>query len=184
MMGTSRTSWFDPKPVDGGPQMTNARGVALLVAVALLVGCGDAELVAPETPGPLVVIPAGISTSHTAAEMAQRMLDEIAANERKLGRSLAPPRIVKIQLLRAGEMFPLRHFDGTNPGGSAMSPNDGPGWMVEAVGTFVGDDRTGQIDSIGMHGFHLWGDAGGEGFGFIACRTRVPAAPSELEGSC
>jgi hypothetical protein len=80
----------------------------------------------------------------------------------------------------------MKHFDGTNPDGAGFSPDGGPGWAVEAVGTFVGvDPQTNQIDSLGTHGFHLWDDAGGESFGFIPCWTRHAAMRAEeMEGVC
>ena len=110
---------------------------------------------------------------------------EIAADERKLGRALAAPRIIRVQLLREDEPYELRHFDGTNPGGTAMSPDEGPGWMVEAVGTFIDqDEETGRIMAQGTHGFHLWDDAGGESWGFIPCWTARPIPAEEMEGIC
>ena len=177
-----------------GGRMSTFRGRAVaalapLPLVWIIVGCGDAApmpIPAIETPQPVaVVIPPGIVTTGTADRYARLMLDEIAASERKLGRSLAPARIVRIQLLRPDETYWGKHFDGTNPGGFGMSPDGGPGWIVEAVGTFIGEDpRTGRIDSLGMHGFHLWGDAGGESWGFIPCRVKVPVPAAELEGTC
>lgn len=139
----------------------------------------------PIAPAPEIIIPPGVESTQTAEQVARRMLDEIAANERKLGRALATARIIRIQLLRAGEMYELRRLDGTNPDGAGMSPDGGPGWVVEAMGTFVGEDfRTGQVESRGMHGFHLWDDAGGESYGFIPCWTSRPMPREDLEGSC
>jgi hypothetical protein len=134
---------------------------------------------------PQVVIPAGVVSTQTAEQVAQKMLDAIAVNERKLGRVLTPARIIRIQLLRPGEQYAVRHFDGTNPGGLSLSPDGGPGWMVEAVGTFPYYDRqTGQLTDLGIHGFHEWDDAGGEGFGSIPCWTLTPVDPSQLDGTC
>jgi hypothetical protein len=94
----------------------------------------------------------------------QKMLEEIAASEQRLGRALAPARIVRIKWLGAGERYELRHFDGSNTNGAI----GGPGWMVEAVGTFIDDySSPGQIDALGTHGFHLWDDTGGESVGLI-----------------
>jgi hypothetical protein len=113
------------------------------------------------------------------------MLAEIAANERTLGRALAPARILRVRRLAAGETYWMDHLDGTNPNRSGFSPVGGGGWAVEAMGTFLGrDPMTGQLDSRGMHGFYLWGDTGGQSSGFIPCWTRVPAPKEELEGSC
>ena len=91
---------------------------------------------------------------------------------------LAPARIVRIQWVGAGERYELRHFDGSNTNGSI----GGPGWMVEAVGTFIDDySSPGQIDALGTHGFHLWSDpyTGEESFDFIACWTRRPMPPDQ-----
>jgi len=162
----------------------------LLVGLILFGGCTSTEPsaspdgVGPSAP-PLVVIPPGVVSSQSAQQVAQKMLAEIAANERTLGRVLAPAHIIRIQLLQPGETYLMTHLDGTNPGGSGMSPDGGPGWMVEATGTFFHKDRqTGQIDAQGTHGFHLWDDVGSESFGFIPCWTVGPAPPAELEGRC
>jgi hypothetical protein len=132
-----------------------------------------------------VVIPAGVVSTQTAEQVTRKMLDEITANERKLGYALAPARIVRIQLLRSGEMYPLRRFDGVNPGGAAIGPDGGPGWVVEAVGTFLYFDRqTSKLTSKGTHGFHAWDDAGGEAISFFSCWDQPPMDPAFTEGSC
>lgn len=154
------------------------RIVAVVASTLLLGGCLPQQ--APE-----VIVPPGVTSTRTADEVGRMMLAEIAANERTLGRPLAQPRIIRIQLLRAGEMYPMRRLDGSNPDGGAMAPSDGPGWMVEAVGTFLGtDDDIGQVVSRGTHGFHLWDDAGGEAMGFFPCWAVDPMPPNEMEGSC
>ena len=90
------------------------------------------------------------------------MLASIAADKKKLGRSPAAVRIIRIQGYTR-QLYELKHLDGTNPDGMGVSPNGGPGWVVEAVGTFIGvDPKSNQIDSIGTHGLHLWDDQGGE----------------------
>jgi hypothetical protein len=111
------------------------------------------------------------------------MLALIAANERRLGRVLAPARIIRIQWVDTGELFELRHFDGSNTNGAI----GGPGWGVEAVGTFIDDySSPGQIDALGTHGFYMWSDTEGESsaYGFIPCWTRQPMPPDQLEGQC
>ena len=112
----------------------------------------------------------------------EKMLAEIAAGEQKLGRVLAPARIVRVQWVAAGERYELRHFDGSSTNG-AMG---GPGWVVEAVGTFIDDySSPGRIDALGTHGFHMWSETGeNEGGGFIPCWTRQPTPPDQLEGRC
>jgi hypothetical protein len=115
----------------------------VLLWAAVLVGCGESQTTfatEPEPPAPVVVIPPGIVSSRTADEVPRLMLDEIATSERRLGRALAPARIVRIQLLRPGEMYEARHFDGTNPGGVGMSPDGGPGWR-ERLATAPGSAR-------------------------------------------
>jgi len=154
-----------------------ARTLAALVSTLLLAGCLEQQ--AP------VIVPPGVTSTRTADQVARMMLDEIAANERTLGRALSPARIVRIQLLRPGERYEMRRLDGQNPDGSAMSPDGGPGWMVEAVGTFIAvDDETGRLQLKGMHGFHRWDDAGGEGTGFYPCWAAIPVPAASMEGSC
>jgi hypothetical protein len=168
--------------------MSAARLIVSMLAVASLFSCqpgtSPVQALLPQQ-GPQIIVPPGVLSSQTAQSVAQKMLDEIAANEGTLGRPLSAPRIIRIQLLRSGELYEMRHFDGTNPDGGGLSPSNGPGWMVEAVGTFLGvDHRTGQIVSLGTHGFHLWDDAGGESFSFIPCWTIKPVPPGRLEGAC
>ena len=155
--------------------------LAALLAGLLVNGCQQlAQFTTPDA-----VVPPDVRSSRTAAEATQMMLASIAADEKKLGRSLAPVRIIRIQLLRAGELYELKHLDGTNPDGMGVSPDGGPGWVVEAVGTFVGvDPKSGQIDSLGTHGLHLWDDQGGESWGFIPCWTRMPMGAEQMEGAC
>ena len=163
--------------------MTGRFGLAAILAALLLSACGPDGV--PAIVRPPVVVPPGVVSSQTADQVAEKMLTEIEANERKLGRSLAQARIIRIQLLRNGELYEARHFDGSNPHGVGMSPSGGPGWMVEAVGTFIGEDpSTGEIDSLGTHGFHLWNDDGGESTAFIPCWTRLAAPPEAMEGQC
>lgn len=157
------------------------RASAVLVAVLILAGCQQLQ----QLTGPDTIVPAGIHSPHTPAEMTQRMLDDIAADEKLLGRSLAPARIIRVQLLRQDELYEFKRFDGTNPNGIGASPDGGPGWMVEAVGTFFSTDpRTGRIDNIGTHGFHLWADQGSESFGFYPCWTAQNLRPEDMEGVC
>ena len=152
------------------------RGIAgaLMAASIAVSACGS--------PGPEIIVPAGVSTKRTADEVGRMMLFEIAQHERTLGRSLAEPRIIRIQLLRPGEMYPHRRLDGSNPDGVASGPSNQPGWMVEAVGTFVSDRRG--PTTWGMHGFRMWEDDGSETFGFFPCGGEVPLDPSIEEGTC
>lgn len=161
-------------------KLTLARLSALLMAALVLTGCG-----APPGVGPTTRVQPTDDGRTPEERYGQAMLAEITSNEQKLGRALAPPRIIRIVRLDPGERYELKHLDGSNPGGDAMGPSDGAGWMVEAVGTFVEEDpSTGRIESLGSHGFHLWEDAGGESSGFIPCWTRQPTPPERLEGRC
>ena len=159
--------------------------VGALLAITLLLGACDSAGPVAVQPTPELVIPAGVRSTETADQIAQRILTEIAANERLLGRRLAEPRIVRIQLLRAGETYWMRRLDGTGDFGG-MSPDGGPGWMVEAVGTFTdvypGDNQTPSI--WGAHGFRRWDDAGSEGYGLIPCGGFEPLPADQREGMC
>jgi len=154
---------------------------AALLAGLLVAGCQ--QLTQFTTPN--AIVPPDVHSSRTAAEVTEMMLASIAADEKTLGRSVAPFRIIRIQLLRAGELYEMKHLDGTNPNGVGVSPDGGPGWVVEAVGTFIGvDPKSNQIDSIGTHGLHLWDDQGSEASAFIPCWTRFPMGADEMEGIC
>ena len=140
-----------------------------------------------------VVIPSGVVSVLTAQQVAQKTLDEIAANERKLGYALASARIVRVQFLQPGERYTLRRLDGAAGGEVEMHQPEGQmSWAVEAEGTFLQvDPQTGLIDSKGMHGLMGWDDAvqGGRSYGhFIPCwDLLVPPAAEEAmnwEGRC
>jgi hypothetical protein len=148
--------------------------VTLMACVLVVAACA--------APAPEVIAPPGVTSKRTADEVARMMLSEISTSERTLGRRLAEPRIIRIQLLRPGEMYPQRRLDGSNPGQGAMGPSTQPGWMVEAIGTFV--DMEPLPETWGTHGFHLWEDDGSEGFGFFPCGGTAPINSSFAEGSC
>ena len=155
---------------------TFTRASALLLTALLLTGCG-----APPGVGPMTRVGPTNDTRPPEEKSGQKMLEEITASEQMLGRVLAPARIIRIQWVGAGKRYELRHFDGSTTNGAI----GGPGWMVEAVGTFIDDySSPGQIDALGTHGFHLWSDTGDESFGFIPCWTRQPMPPDQLEGQC
>ena len=116
------------------------------------------------------------------AQIGQAIFYEIAANEARLGRALATPRIIRIVHLGQSERFQPKRLDGSDAGYAYLG---GPGWLVEAVGTFISCCPDERIDSIGMHGFFRWDDSLYEtGFGFIPCWTRQPTPPGGLEGMC
>lgn len=141
-------------------RVTFTRATALLLAALVLNGCGY-----PSGVGPMTRVGPTADTRPPEERFGQKMLAEIAASEQMLGRVLAPARIVRIQWVGAGKRYELRHFDGSTTNGAI----GGPGWMVEAVGTFIDDySSPGQIDALGTNGFHMWSDDGDdEGFGFI-----------------
>ena len=100
------------------------------MAALLLAGCG-----APPGVGPTTRNQPTEDTRPAEQRFAEMMLAEIAASEQKLGRSLAPARIVRITRLRAGERYRLRRLDGSDAGAGAMGPGfDEAGWLVEAHG--------------------------------------------------
>ena len=168
--------------------------VSLIAALSLLAGC-QATIVNDSPPfsidpaltGPIVVKPPGIESTQTAEQVMRRMLDEIHDNERRLGRVLAPAQIVRVQLLRPGEMYPIRKFDGSL-GGALGSPDgspDAPAWIVEAIGTFPGFDRgTGELVQLSIHSFHVWDDAHGESVTSFPCWQRGRSLPTDLDGHC
>ena len=136
---------------------------------------------------PEVVIPPGVTSTQTAEEVAQKMLDVIAVNERAVGRALAPPRIIRIQLLKPGDVYYARRLDGSSGVGLSWS-RGGPSWAVEAVGTFIdpiGRDG-GVATSIGTHGVYVWGDGGSWTYDWFPCwvRTSEQYHANEMEGQC
>ncbi len=153
--------------------------------------CGqtdDPTTMSTPAPMPVIVRPPGVVSTQTADEVAKKMLEAIAANERGVGRALAPPRLIRIQLLRPGEVYSMRHLDGTG-GPLELSPRGGaPGWVTEAVGTFIdaiGRDG-GLPTSIGTHGFRIWGDDGQGAYDWFTCwvRTSDEFLANEIEGQC
>ncbi len=139
-------------------------------------------------PEPAVIIPPGVASTQTAEQVAEKMLAAIAANEQVVGRALAPPRIIRIQLLRPGEVYSMRRLDGTGSLGDLSPRGRAPGWVVEAVGTFIdpiGRDG-GLATNIGTHGFRIWGDDGLGAYDWFPCWVRTSAEfhANEMEGQC
>jgi hypothetical protein len=140
-------------------------------------------------PTPEVVIPPGLAPQQTAHEVADKMLAFIAANERGLGRALAPPRIIRVQLLRPGEAYPMNSLDGTRSLGTLSSRLNEPAWVAEAVGTFIdpiGRDG-GLATSIGTHGFRLWESSDDDGgYDWFPCwvRSNDEFHADTMEGRC
>jgi hypothetical protein len=91
---------------------------------------------------------------------------------------LVPLRIVKVQLLREGEFYE------TEPEGGAMAPDDGPGWIVEVVGTIVEDGGEPNTVYVGVHGVYRWDDAGSEGSSFAECWRGDISRVAEAAASC
>jgi hypothetical protein len=146
-------------------------------------GQKDAAVIEPSPPGPQVIIPPGLVSSRSAEDMAQSMLDQIAAHERTIGRRLATPRIVRIQLLPPGQDDLYRRFDG-HPTGHGASDAGLPVWVVEAVGTFA-QGGPNFPEAWGMHGWLTWRDDGSdESWSFTKCWSERPISPDEMEGSC
>ena len=157
------------------------RIVGLLACGILVAGCSS--LATYE-----VVVPSGVATTTTAAIVAQRTLESIAATEREFGHAIEPARIVRVRLLRPGEWFELRRLDGTSAGAERRGSSDGgAAWFVDAVGTFYHvDKRTGQVDSKGYHGWFEW-DGNGEGpasSGYLECWSQPGGPVAQREGNC
>jgi hypothetical protein len=165
--------------------MIAGRCVAGLYLTLALAAC-DSSIAEPQPTGPEVIVPPGVTSPHRPEEMARRMLDRISRYERVVGRSLAEPRIIRVQLLRPGEVYEARHFDGTNPLELELSPTLRPGWVVEAVGTFTSLDLDPgeRPASWGTHGWIMWEDDGAETGGFAPCWSREVIPPEHLDGSC
>ena len=126
---------------------------------------------------PEVIVRPGVVSRQTPALVIQKTLGEIAANERKLGLALVPTRIVKVQLLDEGEFYELGN-------GGAMAPDDGPGWMVEVIGTFVEDARQPGSVLVGTRGYYRWDDAGSGGTSFVECWRGDVARVAEGVAAC
>jgi hypothetical protein len=175
------------------------RTALVLVVVALLSIALGAAMVAgafriaeppivfqPETE---VIIPPGVISTQTADQVSNRMLGVIADNERAVGRALAPPRIIRIQLLRPGDAWSIVQLDGTGSMGGGVDPEQhGPAWLVEAVGTFIDPiGRDGGLPtSIGTHGYRIWGDNGRGSYDWFPCwvRTLDEFNAGNMEGVC
>lgn len=136
--------------------------------------------------GAMIQLTGGLRLARTPAEVERLALDQIAADERLLGRVLAPARVLRVMDLPAGATLPAPRADGTNPTRAALGPHVGDGWVVVAEGTQVHTDRaTGAIDRHGTRGY-FWFDDRDDAIEriIIPCWTspNVPVVP--LEGSC
>jgi hypothetical protein len=157
-------------------------GLSMVTLLVVLAACAG-------QPGPEVIIPPGVASTQTADEVSEKMLAMIAVNERAVGRALAQPRIIRIQLLKPGEAWSILQLDGTGSMGGEPRPHEeGPRWLVEAVGTFVdpiGRDG-GLATSIGTHGYQVWGDDGNGSYDWFPCWVRRPGEwqADNMEGEC
>ena len=155
-----------------------ANSVSALAVAALLLGCGAP----PPGVGPTTLAQPTADTRPPEERFVQATLSQITFNERRLGRALVVPRIIRIQHLRSNERFALKRLDGSDP---RLGAAGGPGWIVEAVGTFIGESADDRIESLGTHGYYRWDEAGFDsGFGFIPCWTRQQRPPEQMEGTC
>ncbi len=82
----------------------------------------------------------------------------------------------------------MRRLDGTGSLGDLSPRGRAPGWVVEAVGTFIdpiGRDG-GLATNIGTHGFRMWGDDGLGAYDWYPCGVRTPDElhANEMEGQC
>ena len=203
-----RHGWIVPwRPFPTNPIARTALAVlALAIAIGgtmFVLGSTDriaAPAVSPSASvpsSPEIVIPAGAVSTRTMEEVAAAAQVRNAEMERELGRALAPFRIIRIQLLRPGDSYTLRHLDGTvspDRGGGIRTggdfQNDVPTWVVETTGTYVRSvPGTGAgYDERGTHGFVWLADNDNGGERFIPCWSRLAVeptlAPAEMEGTC
>lgn len=174
----------------GGPQhLTSMRRNHLLIlglAALVVAGCQGSDVRLPLVVGPEVIVPPGVRSSQTADQVVQKTLEAIAADEAKLGRVLAPARIIRIRLLGKGETYFLKQLDGDDPSGMGLGPSEGPGWVVEAMGTFLYFDwRKGdRLEDMGLHGIYAWDDSGGSGQAFYSCWSLSPMPAESYDGRC
>ena len=161
------------------------------------------SLIVPASPE--VVIPSGVVSRKSADQVAQMALEEIDYKERHFaelaGRGvvgatrfpLAPARIIRIQLMRAGETYPMRHFDPTSPEGAAMSGDGGVGWVIEAIGTDYTEhlDRSNVsgtilLDSKAVHRFFRFDDSSPDMSSILSfpCWTADASFRYPMDGNC
>lgn len=158
--------------------------VALLASAIAACGApGPSEAAAIDTQRPIFVIPDGISTVQTADGVIGRTIAAIQADELALGRDLGPIRVLRAELVPAGQMIPTTRLDGSNPGAGGLGPSATSGWVVEAMGTFLYQDwRDPTHQDVGRHGFYLWADDGETGRAMFTCWSSVPG--HVLEETC
>ena len=155
---------------------------------------------------PEIVIPAGVVSPKSAAQVAEMALEAIAHSERGFadlagrgmpgfgtGHPIEPARIIRIQLMHPGETYPMRHFDGTSPEGAVMSGDGGVGWVVETVGTdwqaFFDRTTPGYnitLQSKAAHRFFRFDDSSPDvsDLRSFPCWTVDRAYPYPMDGNC
>ena len=151
--------------------------VGAMVA-CLLPGCGSPGPTDPirvVDPPPVIVVPAGLTSTQTADGVIAKTIAAIRRDEMALGRSLGPIRILRVELVPAGQTFWTNRLDGTNPNQAGLGPGESNGWVVEALGTILYDDPRDNVHKdIGRHGFYLWGDDGSQSKSMYTCWSSMP----------
>jgi hypothetical protein len=82
--------------------------LATATVAFLLLGCGspDASHAVPVVaPPPVIVVPAGLSSKQTADGVVAKTIAAIKRDEALLGRDLGPIRILRVELVPAGQTF-------------------------------------------------------------------------------
>jgi hypothetical protein len=152
----------------------------------LVLGCGSrdpSDAVRVVDQPPVLVVPAGLVTTQTADAVVDKTIAAIRRDEHAFGRALGPIRILRVELMGAGQTFWANRLDGSNPNQMGLSPDGSSGWIVEALGTFLYDDPRDDVHKdVGRHGFYLWADDGGEGKAIYTCWSSMPT--HALEETC
>jgi len=118
------------------------------------------------------------------AQVRQEVAKRIQHDEALLGHTLAQPRILQIRHAPAGTVQRVLYSDGSQHHGLSVEV-DTDGWIVEAQGTFVGQDYTG-ANGIELHmtrAYFTFEDDGSGSFAGVPCWA-TSNAYDPLDGSC
>jgi hypothetical protein len=165
------------------------RWLALAAAVTLVACNASVPDIVPS--GPPIVVDAGLTPRMTPDEAWARVMEDITRFEARLGRTLAPARIIAMRYVAEGTEVPIFTKAGARPPadmGQTVKTQHHDGWIVEAEGTFVFPDPPEEFEGHATHAYYAFDDVvvpgGGHaasGYHYLPCWWNGPPLVTVVE---